>query len=160
MGTRAIYIIKDDETEIAVLYRQADGYPDAAGADIVKAIGGRDVVNGYTDDNQINGAGDMAVQLIAWMKHDQTVNATYKPRPINTVGNLYLHPPGTHGCGQSYTYTITCIRPREGRHGGVLVACDGHDAKDSFPSGPISDFAAWIEAAPWTEDDEDDEAAP
>lgn len=160
MGTRAIYILKDNETEIAVLYRQFDGYPDAAGTDIVKALGGREVVNGYTDDNQINGASDMAVQFIAWMKHEQTVNASYKPRPINSTGGLYLYPAGSHDCGQCYTYTITCIRPDVDERGRLLVACEGYGAKDSFPSAPISDFAAWLDAAPWVSEDEEDEPNP
>jgi hypothetical protein len=133
MGTRAITILKDDDREIAVLYRQFDGYPDAMGADIVKALGGgREVVNGYNSPSQINGGNDMAVQLIAWMKHDATVGSTYNPQSINSTGGLYLYPAGTHDCGQAYTYTITCVRPERDVPGKLLVSCEGYGEKDSF----------------------------
>ena len=157
MSTRSITILRDgnSNSEIAVLYRHHDGYPSGHGADIAKALGGKQVSHGIREDSVINGAGDMAVQLIAWLKQDSTVNAPYRPRAINSAGGLYLWPPGTRNCGEEYTYTITCTSPGNDRTGGIAITCTGYDARDSF-DGDMDGFVKWIEAAPWaTEDDED-----
>jgi hypothetical protein len=157
MGTRSITIMRDGDKEIAVLYRQFGGYPSGMGADIAKALGGRAVVNGYTSTNQINGAGDMAVQLIAWLK----ANSVRAGDPINSAGGLYLYPAGTRGCGEEYTYTITCSRPDFGSPGSLTVSCSGYTKSDSF-EGAMDEFVEWIEAAPWSvesEDEDDEESA-
>lgn len=118
MGTRSLTVFKDaneegDDAEFAVLYRQFDGYPTGLGADILECFKGKVVVNGYNDDNQINGAGDMAVQLIAFLKQKESRNYDYKtgeytPKPVNTPGGLYLRAPGTRDCGEEFIYTLIC----------------------------------------------------
>jgi len=151
MGTRSITIINDGSTELCVLYRQHDGYPSGHGADIAQALGGKRMVNGFSDPvTQINGAGDLAVQLIAWLKWDATVNSKWRPTPINSAGGLYLYPAGTRDTGEEYVYTITCTE-----EGGVQVECaGGHTPLERF-KGSLGDFCKWIEAAPWAiEEDE------
>jgi hypothetical protein len=124
MGTRSLVVFKDANLEphggeFAVLYRQFDGYPTGMGADILECFKGKVTVNGYNADHQINGPGDMAVQLIAFLKvknargFDATLNE-YIPKPVNTPGGLYLHPPGTRDCGEEYVYAITCPKVPEG----------------------------------------------
>jgi hypothetical protein len=121
MGTRSLTIFKDAgqeelDGEIAVLYRQFDGYPDGHGADLLDCLGGKTVVNGYNSDDQINGAGDMAIQVIAWLKQKHSREfapgtAEYRPKPVNTPGQFSLHPAGTRDCWENYRYTLTCPKP-------------------------------------------------
>lgn len=118
MGTRSLTILKDagqeeHDGEIAVLYRQFDGHLDSHGAEILKCLGGKTVVNGYNADDQINGAGCMAIQLIAWLRleNSQRFNMhtkEYDAQPLNAPSQFSLMPPGTRDCGEDYTYTLTC----------------------------------------------------
>ncbi len=114
MGTRSIIILQDASeqpaTEIAVLYRQHDGYPTGLGADIKGCLGGKKVVNGYNALDQINGPGDMCVQLIATLKWRdcEEVEGIRDTLPLNSPGSLYLNPPGTRDMGEEYTYTLSC----------------------------------------------------
>lgn len=106
MGTRSLTIMNDGDQEIAVLYRQYDGYPSVHGRWIFEALGDKTVVNGIRprdEHSQINGAHDMAVQLIAFCKQRLT-----EGKPINSPGRLYLYPPGTRDFGEEFTYTLTC----------------------------------------------------
>ncbi len=138
MGTRSITILQDASeqpaTEITVLYRQHDGYPSGMGQDILSCLGGKTVVNGYSADDQVNGPGDMCVQLIAWLKNnDCTGSSTCKTKPLNTPGSLYLHPPGTRDMGEEYTYTLSCTA-YEPIH---LTVSDGGEA---LYDGPLDAF--------------------
>lgn len=155
MGTRSITILRDADTEIAVLYRQHDGYPSGHGADIAKALGGKQVTNGISADDQINGASDMAVQLIAWLKQESTVNASWRKCPINSPGGFYLYPAGKRDCGEEYVYTLTCTSPdwsSGSRTGELHVKCEGHGKRDSF-EGRMDEFVNWIDSAPCNDDD-------
>lgn len=163
MGTRSLTVFKDaneEDPEFAVLYRQFDGYPTGLGADILECFKGKVVVNGYNDDNQINGGGDMAVQLIAFLKQKESRSFNYKtseytPKPVNTPGGLYLHRPGTRDCGEEYIYTITCPRhPKDWAakwEGKLLLTVEGYGK--FLYEGLLDDFdpKAW-EAS---EDDEE-----
>jgi hypothetical protein len=118
MGTRSLTILKDAgqeeyDGEIAVLYRQFDGYPRVQGAQILECLGGKTVVNGYNADDQINGAGCMAIQLISWLRleNSQRFNMhtkEYDEQPLNAPSQFDLMPPGTRDVGEDYTYTLTC----------------------------------------------------
>lgn len=169
MGTRALTVFKDaneegDKAEFAVLYRQFDGYPTGLGADILECFKGKVVVNGYNADNQINGAGDMAVQLIAFLKVKGSKGYDPKtfedfPKPVNTPGGLYLRAPGTRDCGEEFIYTITCPRPPEDWaakwEGKLLLTveeCYGSGAV--LYEGPLDDFDP--EAAERSDEDEDE----
>jgi len=151
MGTRSLVIFKnaerkDEESEFGVLYRQSDGYPTGMGADILECFQGKVVVNGYSGDDEINGAGDMAVQLIAFLKQKGSwgLDPHFKtiPKPVNTPGGLYLMPVGTRDTWEEYLYTITCPRqPKDapGRwEGKLLLTVEGH-GKFLF-EGILDDF--------------------
>jgi hypothetical protein len=147
MATRSITIINDGETEICVLYRHHDGYPSGHGADIVKALEGKVLVSGFGDvKTEINGAGDLAVQLIAWLKWDATINCDWKPEPINSAGGLYLYAPGTRNIGEDYVYTLTVSEDEEFQEH-LHVECKGYSPRESF-KGSLSEFSNWIKNPP------------
>ena len=125
-ATRSLTVLKDGDREIAVLLRTYDGFP----------VGhGRDLFDGYTDAAQINGAGDMAVQLVAFLKARLSARAG---APLASPGNLYLLPAGTRGCEQEFTYTLTC------RHDGIAVEVDG----GAEFAGSMDEFGAWLDRQP------------
>ncbi len=95
MGTRSLTHVKNDDNETFVtIYRQMDGYPSVMGADIKTALGGKTLVNGYTDPaTQINGMGCAAAMLIAAIK--------------TGCGGVYIVKPDTTDSGEEYVYTLT-----------------------------------------------------
>ena len=96
MGTRSLTIFKDGSDEIAVLYRQFDGYPSGHGKelrDYLKKFSG--VTNGIAIGEKkktANGMSCLAAQVIAHFKTD--------------VGGFYLYPAGTRDAGEEYRYTV------------------------------------------------------
>ena len=97
MGTRSLTILQDgDGQEIAVLYRQMDGYPDGHGNDLARFLKPFTVVNGFgigaKRGKVANGMACLAAQLVAKFKRD--------------VGGFYLYPAGTRDCGEEYVYTV------------------------------------------------------
>src|SRR3972149_12263734 len=108
MGTRSLTIFREEDKDLAVLYRQFDGYPDGHGLDIAKFINGKLIVNGYNGQNEergdFNGISELAVRLIAWLKISERKNSedndkvykSTKPRkyPVNDtcMGQFYLMP--------------------------------------------------------------------
>jgi len=130
MGTRSLTIIKTGDTEIAVLYRQYDGYPSGHGADLKGILAGRPVVNGISDARQINGGHDMAVQIISALKGDET-----------TPGGLYLYPAGTRNMGEEFTYTVTA--PEVSWWSGIKKTAKIHLKVEGYGvsyDGPLDDF--------------------
>lgn len=117
MGTRAIIHVKDDHTPntLCTIYRQYDGYPYGLGEDIKKALGGRELVNGYSNPKtQVNGMGCAAAMLIAALKG-------------NRCGNVYIYPPDSEGVGEEYVYTLYA------KDGAICLKVCGYD-------GPLSEF--------------------
>ena len=97
MGTRSLTILQDgDGQEIAVLYRQMDGYPDGHGNDLARFLKPFTVVNGFGPGAKrgkaANGMACLAAQLVAKFKQE--------------VGHFYLYPAGTRDCGEEYIYTV------------------------------------------------------
>ena len=97
MGTRCLTVMEEEDgTEIAVLYRQMDGYPDGHGAELREYVKGKRMVNGIGSGdnltNAFNGAGDLAASIIAHFKTD--------------IGGFYLHPAGTRDMGEEYIYFV------------------------------------------------------
>lgn len=97
MGTRALTVIEDaDGQEIAVLYRQHDGYPEGHGKELTAFLAGRRVVNGIgggdRDGQASNGMECLAASLVAHFKEE--------------IGGFYLYPAGTRDCGEEYIYTV------------------------------------------------------
>lgn len=97
MSTRSLTVFKDEEgQEIAVMYRQLDGYPKGHGKDLTEMLSGIKMVNGLSIDNPgkvANGMGCLAAQIVAHFKEGP--------------GGIYLLPAGSRDCGEDYTYLIT-----------------------------------------------------
>lgn len=162
MSTRSLVLIKShDGVELACIYRQCDGYPSGMGADIREALGGKQVVNGIGNEaKEVNGVGDMAVQLIAWLKYRNTIGmqalgAYPKPASINTAGGVYLFPIGTTDCGEEYVYEVFCGKEpeRPSRKGTPirLVVHEGGRTGEVLYDGPLDAFDPHA-----CEDEEDD----
>lgn len=100
MGTRSLTIFREeDNTEIAVLYRQFDGYLSGHGNDLLKILSGMILVNGFTGDEgkAANGMACLACQVIAELKNRQE---------DGKIGSFYLYAAGTKDIGEEYTYII------------------------------------------------------
>ena len=127
MGTRCLTIIKrHDGTEIAVMYRQFDGYPDGHGLELAEFLSDLTVVNGITGEAELgriaNGPHCLAAQMIAHFKKEP--------------GGIYLYPAGTRNVGEDYAYTVTVPRPR----GEIIVSVDGF-------TGNVAAFRDWCSQA-------------
>ena len=98
MGTRSLTIFKDDDgEEIAILYRQFDGYPDIHGKELSEFLKGSVIVNGLSKKDKglkvFNGMDCLAASVVAHFK--------------TGPGGFYLYPAGAHDCNQDYTYTVS-----------------------------------------------------
>ena len=95
MSTRSLTIVNNEfGEEIAVLYRQSDGYPEGHGLELAEAFGNFTIGRGViTQENYANGMGCFFAQLIA---HFKTV-----------VGGFYLEPAGTRNMDERYTYKLS-----------------------------------------------------
>jgi hypothetical protein len=98
MGTRSLTHFKDyDGTIIATMYRQFDGYPEGHGADLVRLLGNRRLVDGIPlgeETGVVNGIGCAASLVVAGLKQGMK------------AGNIYLVAPGTSGMWEQYVYTV------------------------------------------------------
>lgn len=95
MGTRCITVFKDETREIAVLYRQFDGYPDGHGQELKEFLAPMHLCNGYQEQDKEHGANGMdclAAQIVAHFKKE--------------IGRFYLYPAGTRDTGEEYVYTV------------------------------------------------------
>lgn len=136
MGTRSLTVFKDKDKEIAVLYRQMDGYPSGQGADLDAILAKGNIVNGYGGNmpgKAFNGMSDLAVRTIVDLK---TGGQEYH----NDIGGFYLYPAGTRDCGEEYIYTVyadknnqVCIRVHavygdvtlyDGKPEGLVAGCE------------------------------------
>ncbi|MBV5340260.1 MAG: hypothetical protein J0665_12005 [Deltaproteobacteria bacterium] len=97
MGTRSLTVFTDEEgTEIGVMYRQLDGYPEGHGKELAEMLSGIRMVNGLPIRNPgkvANGMGCLAAQIVAHFK--------------DGAGGIYLFPAGSRNCGEDYTYLVT-----------------------------------------------------
>jgi hypothetical protein len=95
MGTRSMTIFLEDNKEVARMYRQYDGYPEAHGVELAKLCK-KVLVNGYSDPKsrtQANGMGCLAAQVIAKLK--------------TGIGNIYIEPTGGEiSDWVEYIYTV------------------------------------------------------
>ena len=111
MGTRSLTIFverttekpktlkskpKVTESEIAVMYRQYDGYPSGHGMELAEFLNRGVAVNGIPgggdDKLYFNGVGCMSAQVVA----------NFKSGP----GGIYLYKAGTRNCWEEYTYKV------------------------------------------------------
>lgn len=73
MGTRSLTVLKDDEdVEIAVMYRQYDGYPDGHGQQLAEFIRNADH----------NGMDCLAAQIVAHFKTESGYTYTLQAQGI------------------------------------------------------------------------------
>ena len=96
MGTRALTIVLDDTgKELAVFYRQMDGYPSGHGKELVEFLIKFTGVNGFglATENLANGPWCLFPQIIAHFK--------------NQVGHFYLYPANTRNLGEEYIYYVS-----------------------------------------------------
>lgn len=133
MGTRSLTVFIDSwedyetkekhEVEIAVLYKQFDGFPDCWGTELKEFLKGKKIVNGYSIKNKengdFNGMGNLAVQVIDHFAEG--------------IAQFHLHQAGTRGCQEEYIYTIT------EKNGKPHLTCfDKHKNKEvPIPGGAI-----------------------
>lgn len=97
MGTRCLTVFKDDTREIAVMYRQSDGYPDGHGKELWDFLRGKAIVNGISGKDNVrtafNGMGCLTASVVAHFKED--------------IGGFYLYPANTRDMGEDYIYTVS-----------------------------------------------------
>lgn len=125
MGTRSTLTIKEDGVTLARLYRQYDGSPHFAGADIANALRGRKIVNGFgigdTIEDTFNGAGCLAPYLIGQLKG-------------STLGNIYMMNPGSPLVEQEFNYIIDV------NNGFVRFTCYEEGERIPLFDGTVDDF--------------------
>ena len=99
MGTRCLTVMYETPNfggeEIAVLYRQYDGYPEGHGEELKAFLKDIRVVNGIplgSDEKLANGGNCLAAQIVAHFKRD--------------VGGFYLHPANARDVGEEYIYHV------------------------------------------------------
>lgn len=95
MGTRSLTVFNDENgKEIAVMYRQFDGYPSGHGVELAEFLAGKKLVNGFngSEGPAFNGSHCLAASVVAEFK--------------DGIGGFYLHAAGTRGIGEEYIYTI------------------------------------------------------
>jgi hypothetical protein len=133
MGTRCLTVIVEETgAEIAVLYRQFDGYPSGHGEELAKFLGGFKIVNGFSSGAEVgkvaNGMGCLAAQLVAHFK--------------KSVGGIYLHSAGTRDAGEEFIYFVR-VGPDIGREARVQMKVTTSDEGEVLSDwGLASDFDA------------------
>ena len=136
MGTRSLTVFQEqDGTEIAVLYRQFDGYPTGHGAELKAFLSDfsvQDGISGGTPERAANGMGCLAAQVVAHFKQG--------------IGQFYLYPAGTRDAGEEYVYTVTYDRGHVGlkvQAGDVTLFGLPGTKQDNMPviyDGPVDEF--------------------
>lgn len=115
MGTRCLTVIEDEQgTEILVMYRQFDGYPEGHGKELKSFLKGFKIVNGISDRNAkktANGAHCLAGQIVVH----------FKGTPEHRLGGIYLYPAGTRDVGEEYVYRVRTV----GSEVSLTVLADG-----------------------------------
>ena len=98
MGTRSLTVINSewDDSEICVLYRQYDGYPEGHGTDLLDFLKEMSIVNGIgsnSDGKKIsNGMDCLAAQIVAHFKTEP--------------GYFYLASAGSRDMCEEFIYTL------------------------------------------------------
>lgn len=128
MGTRSLTILNDDDgKEIAVLYRQFDGYPSGHGLELKNFLSGMTITRGISGNtrNTANGGACLAAQLVAHFKGDE-------------VGQFYLYPADTRDAGEEYIYTVM----PKGGEGVFLKVEECYNPPRTLFNGRVEDFPA------------------
>lgn len=172
MGTRSLTIFKEKDKEIAVMYKQFDGYPSGLGMDYYNHFHDLHIVNGLRMDGLkvANGMGCFACQVITVLKMTELErnqkNAkndfTGGLRPesewdkhYGMAGGVYLFPAGTRDCGENYIYTFyteDCDDIGFNRRAPILMKLEYYDGV--LFDAPLREFKDWLEKK---EDEDEDE---
>jgi hypothetical protein len=134
MGTRSLTVIKDEKQEIAVLYRQYDGYPSGHGLELADFLKPFTVVNGLSGNktNIANGMPCLAAQIIAHFKSEP--------------GQFYLHAAGSRDLGEEYIYTVyyhnktLCLKVQAGAMTFFGLPGSKQDSMNVIYDGPVANF--------------------
>ena len=167
MGTRSLTAFKEDygtpeEKEIALMYRQYDGYPRVHGMELAQFLSKGKVTKGYIIGdadaifNDYNGMGDLALQTVAHFKN-------YRP-PINPetgmgdmmsepvygrpqIGHYYLEVPETRGHGEEFIWTVYELDGVPHLKGETV-----YGGGEVFYDGPAHRYEAWYRDSDEAED--------
>jgi len=127
MGTRSLTVMHESRSnhqEIAVLYRQMDGYPSVHGQELKDFLSGitlqKSVTPGQDKHAFANGGDCLAAQIVSYFK--------------DGAGGFYLHPAGTRNLDEEYTYFVY---PTVGKPTRLKV--QAHDGTIIF-EGDVKDF--------------------
>lgn len=119
MGTRSLTVFQESSgKEIAVLYRQYDGYREGHGEELIEFLKNKKIVNGISlgnnKNNAFNGMSCLAASVIAHFKND--------------IGGFYLYPAKTRNIGEEYIYIV---KGNEGDAQATVImdSCDGEEEK-------------------------------
>jgi hypothetical protein len=179
MGTRSLTIITEqwathEPKELAVVYRQFDGYPEGQGAVLASLLDGLTVTNGLdmSGAKSANGGEDFAALVVWHMKNDQqrqlkrqhkwSRTSTY-PNPSYgkgywPAGNVYLMPAGTRNAWEEYRYEFLFTHSSTGELGYAmndecrlwlkLVSVHGekYGGDEVLFDGPFTEFKSWLTA--------------
>lgn len=126
MGTRSLTTFKSRGTEIVVMYRQFDGYPEGHGLELAEFLAGSVMVNGLRDDNAKvhNGMGCLAASVVAHFKTEP--------------GGFYLYPAGTRDRGEDYLYEVYGNKGDEP----CITVTEAYGDRPALFDGPASQFVA------------------
>lgn len=152
MGTRALVVLQEPDTELAVIYSQWDGYPSGLGKDLGEILGKYKVGNGIPCRKVFtkpfaNGMSELAMHLICelkakeWKAAETTAKrvgsgsyplpARQYPKQIgHKPGGYYLYPAGTRDAGEEWLYFV-----KEGENGEVLIQVAR--AESGMPDGKV-----------------------
>ena len=126
MGTRSLTVFNDEYgKEIAVMYRQFDGYPSGHGTELAEFLTGKKMVNGFNSDTgaAFNGSHCLAASVVAEFK--------------DGIGSFYLHAAGTRDVGEEYIYTIDTAGQEP-----IINVYDCY-AECQLYTGTATDFLDW-----------------
>lgn len=131
MGTRSLTIFKEDKKDVAVMYRQFDGYPSGHGQELKAFLSEFEgVTNGIAigeTRKTANGMGCLAAQTVAHFK--------------TGVGQFYLHAANTRDCGEQYRYTVSLSQTASGGFQIHLTVQSGYEKKwKTLFKGPVAEF--------------------
>ena len=131
MGTRSLTIFNDtyNDEEIAVFYRQFDGYPEGHGKELLDLLKDMRVVNGMNSENMkfkiANGMDCLAAQVVAHFK--------------NGPGDFYLYKAGTRDVLEEFIYTLYH------KHGDLFIKVeDTYDGGNDLFDGNLEEYESWI----------------
>ncbi len=128
MGTRSLTVFQEGDggKEIAVMYRQFDGYPEGHGLDLCNFLKDCIVVNGIPcgmklEEGQFvaNGMGCLTAYVVGYFKFDcgtpEDIRKLNRRAPgLDTAGNIYLYPAETRDCWEEYVYYVTLKKTKTG----------------------------------------------